>query len=325
MPAATGAYRKALEQARARSYALRVESLRRIDRALQDHIDSLAAAIKALPPGDGARKAAALASRLVAVHAEERLALAIEAAVAQGRSASFDDVLAIQRQATDEVAAQAGVPGSLLGQVRAPGLTMAGVWESLGTGAATWRSLTRSYVKAAVADAQYVTTRALVDGVSADELARRLRPYLQGSEPFRKAFGPGPLTDKMLADPHFTKAAGQLRYNADRIAHSEIHNARGEAELQAFAEDPFVKAVRWQLSPNRGAQRKRDACDGLAKTDFFGMGKGVYPVAQVPTFPHPFCRCERVPVWRGVKDMHAPKPNPPRLHQPDIQGTGCGH
>lgn len=323
MPA-KDAYRKAVEQSRAAEFKLRLASLRRLDQALLVYANKLTAKLKALPKGtDPTRRHLLLEAATNVRVARDELIATMERAVAEGRQASFDEILDIQQNATRRVMENEGVDPSLLTTIQIPNLTMAGVWESLGKGSATWRTLLRGHVVDAVADAQMVVTQALIEGMSPDDLSRRLRPYVLGSEPFQKAFaGAGEITDKMLRNPQFTKAANKLRYNADRIAFSELHNARGEAELQAFAQDPFVHAVRWQLSPNRGKLRKKDACDGLAKTDFFGMGKGVYPVAQVPIFPHPFCRCERVPISRGIKDMKKPKPNPPRKHV-DVDGTGC--
>ncbi len=55
-----------------------------------------------------------------------------------------------------------------------------------------------------------------------------------------------------------------MRYNAERIAFSEIANTRREAEVQAGLRDPAIKAYRWLLSPDRGSQVEPDECDALA-------------------------------------------------------------
>ncbi len=323
------AYRKATERARAHEHELRLESLKRLDASLLKYANDLTRMINALEPGAGSasRRLAAAKSLEIALRMREQLNRGMEFAVASGRNMAFADILKIQNEATLSIASAEGISHKLLGAVTAPSLTMAGVWESLGTGAATWRTLLRGYGNEAVADAQRIVTTALIEGMAPGELAKRLRPYVLGAESFRDAFKGAnkEITNKMLNDPSFSGAARRLRFNADRIAFSEIHNARAEAEIQAFAADPFVKAVRWQLSPNRGTQRKRDACDGLSKTDFFGLGAGVYPVSKVPISPHPFCRCERVPVPRGIEEMHLPKPNPPRKKVKTVIGTGCSH
>lgn len=320
-------YRRAQLRARAREHALRLDALRNLDLALARYAGRLAAQLRSLRVGDtNALRARAIGAALNLIDQERaQLLTAMTEAVSNGRATTFADVNAIQQHATRQIARAAGIEAAVLGAIQAPTLTTAGVWESLGGGARHWKTLLRGYVDGASAHASRIVTDALTQGMSPDELARRLRPYVDGSQPWQVAFrGAGEITDRMLRDARHTQAAGKLRYNADRIAFSEIHNARGEAELQAFAADPFVKAVRWTLSPNRGKLRRADACDGLAKTDWYGMGPGIFPVTQVPTFPHPFCRCERVPVPRPTKEMREPKPNPPR-RVTEVKGTGCDH
>lgn len=324
---ASDAYRRALLAARERDYALRVAALRRIDRALDEYTRRLRQQLRALPRGTDAttRRLALQRALEIASQEQRQLAVLLERAVEDGRRTAFEDVLAMHREATMTVARAHDVPGHLLGAVTTPRVTMAGAWESLDRGAATWRTLLRTHVANAVADTQQLVTTALVTGMSPDELATRLRPYVLGAESFQQAFrDTGVVSDATLAASPLRGAASRLRFNADRIAFSEVHNARAEAEVQAFAADPFVKAVRWQLSPNRGKGRRPDACDALAKTDYFGLGAGVYPVTQVPVSPHPFCRCERVPVSRPSHEMNQPKPNPPRRQDPVVLGTGCG-
>lgn len=322
----SGAYRAALEAARAKTFSLRLDALKELDRALLDYANQLEAGLVKIPFGENAELQQLAVKRSIVVirQAEQSLMKTMETAIAENRDVAFDEILKVQQQASIAVAADT-VPMAAMGAVLQPNLSMAGVWESLGSGTKTWRTLLRSYGAAAASDAQRVVTYALLSGMAPDELSKRLRPYVLGAETFREAFkgADKEITDKMLRDPHYSGASRVLRYNADRIAFSEIQNARAEAEIQAFATDPFVKAVRWQLSPNRGTQRKRDACDGLAQTDFFGLGRGIYPVTQVPIHPHPFCRCERVPITRPISEMHTPKPNPPKRKEVIVLGTGC--
>lgn len=317
-------YRQAQLAARAAENQLRLRALGNLDKALMSYVDGLTSALVKLPKTELARATAL--RRSVAITGSLRAGLRdqMERAVATGRAAAFDEVLRLQQQATLALGASEGIPGRFLGSIIVPKVTMAGVWESLGTGSATWKTLLRGYTEDAVADAQAVVTQALISGMSPDELSRRLRPYVTGSESFQEAFrATGVIDDALLRASPIKGAARRLRFNADRIAFSEIHNARSEAELQAFAADPFVKAVRWTLSPNRGTLRRRDACDGLARTNWYGMGPGIFPISKVPPPPHPFDRCERVPVTRGRKDAHLPKPNPPRQVVSAVLGTGC--
>ena len=312
----TSPYVDAQFAARAAEHALSVEAARGIDAALQTYAQNLTRALRQLPnsPATAMQRAAMQRSLVIVQMQHKQLLAELTRAVQTGRDVAFGKILDIHNAATVKIAETEGIAGHLLGAVVAPNLTMAGVWESLGTGAKTWKTLLTGYVGDAAIDASKIISTALLEGMSPDELARRLRPYVTGAESFQDAFkSAGTITDKLLNDPLRTGAARRLRYNADRIAFSEVHNARGEAELQAFAADPWVKAVRWTLSPNRGTQITPDACDVLARTNYYGLGPGVYPLSSVPVSPHPFDRCEREPVARGSKEMHHPKPNPRRL------------
>lgn len=286
-------YRQAQLDARARQNALTAESLQRIDVALAAFASELSATLVGL--GDTSTdllRRAAVTKALVILQGtlQPRLTYLLAGAVTGQRAAAFSDILELQNQASLAVAAAHEIPNNLLGGITAPAVTMAGAWESLGTGAATWKTLLARYAGDAVKDVQQIVTTALLSGMGPDELAKRLRPYVQGAEPFQQAFAnTGEIKDKLLNNPAFKRSAALLRYNADRIAFSETQNARGEAETQAFAADPFIAAVKWTLSPNRGTQRWPDACNGLAETDFYGLGAGVYPVDKVPFSPHPFC------------------------------------
>lgn len=321
-------YRQAQLDARARQNALTQESLARIDRALAAFASELSASIIGLgdtPTDILRRQAVAKATAIIDGTLKPRLAFLLGQAVTANRAVAFGDILQLQNNATLAVAAAHDIPNALLGGVTAPSVSMAGAWESLGKGAATWKSLLFKYAGDASADVQQIVTTALLSGMGADELAKRLRPYVKGAEPFQRAFAAtGEVKDKLLANPAFRRSAQMLRYNADRIAFSETQNARAEAETQAFAADPFVGAVRWTLSPFRGTQRQPDACDGLAETDFYGLGEGIYPVDKVPFSPHPYCRCERVPVTRGLDDVGKPKPSPPINPHVAVRGVGCG-
>ena len=130
-----------------------------------------------------------------------------------------------------------------------------------------------------------------------------------GAEPFHKAFGPLKEIDLRNIRPTgpLRGAARRMNFNARRIAFSELHNARQEAELTAFAFDPLVYAIRWTLSTYRGPTAVPDECDALAQTDFYGLGPGIFPMDRVPFPPHPFDKCERVPLVLNRKDLKAGK------------------
>jgi hypothetical protein len=265
-------------------------------------------------PGGSQRYLAVDASRRIVRGAYADLGRVLEDAVAGSRAAAFKEIYEIWSQATFQTAQLQGIPLALVGAVTIPPITLVGAYEALGGAAATWRTLIRGHVATAAMDADTLVSRALLEGMDPGKLSRALRPYVQGAEPFYQAAvraGLDPSFDfRRLQDPSLREAARRLGYNADRIAFSETHNARAEAELQHFALDPLVEAILWELSPNRGKAPIPCICDALASNDWYGLGKGVYPLHSVPHPPHPFDRCERSPVVRDYSRINEPKPNP---------------
>lgn len=318
---APGAYRDAQVQARLLNGRLTREAAQRVAAALERYaarIEALVASLQGVSPE--ARLAALTRSQHLFLGAAAQLRAELDSTIASTRQLAFSQTLAIQHAATVAAAEAHGVPHALLGAVRAPAVTLLGAFEALGSAASLWQTLVRGYIADAVSETEAIVRQALLAGSSADELARALRPYVAGSEEFHQAFGA--LAAKGIdlrvlrpTSPALRNAAKELRYNAARIAYSELHNARAEAEVQAFAVDPLVTAVGWRLSPFRGTQDGPDVCDVLARANLYGLGAGVYPVTRVPVPPHPWDRCERVPVVdvrRALaKGAVAPKPNPP--------------
>jgi len=107
--------------------------------------------------------------------------------------------------------------------------------------------------------------------------------------------------DQMLADPTIPKvdvarrAATLAGYRVRRVARSEINNAFVERQLSRLAARG-VRYVRWITTSGRPCQ----ICVGIATTDAFGLGAGVFPIDAVPEPPHPYCQCARVAV-RAVR------------------------
>lgn len=292
--------------------SLSAQAVRDIDRAMQAYAEELGARIRSLPFGSPVAQARALeASRQIVLRASDNLRLSLESVVGNNRRLSFEHVQEIWVNASMEAAQTLGVPDALMGAVRAPPVLMMGAFENVG-GARNWKTLIQSYLKNAVDDANNVVRLALLQGVGPETLAKRLRPYVQGSESLEEAFGDlEGLNISQITDPRLRNAARKMNHNAKRIAFSEIHNARGEAEIQLYAADPMVDAVYWRLSPFRGSGGP-DVCDALAYSDTYGLGAGVYPVTKVPLPPHPWDRCERVPRVRPKRKFGDPKPNPRR-------------
>lgn len=318
-------YRAALLAARKRFGAIEVANAQRLQTAIEEYADRLGAQLRTLPAG-GDVGAALAATELVNRRAATQLTQRITSAIAKDRDVTFHDLQAIWRDTGERVAKLHGVPLAALGAVRAPPVTMLGLLEQRG-GAITWRTLVQGHTGAAASEAQAIIRQAIHVGMDPEQLARRLRAYVTGSEPLAHLFTkvPGPHGTVLKLDlrkvpPELRGAAGRMVYNSRRIAYSELANARHEANLQHFTADPLIIGVKWETAPDRGATRLPDQCDVLRDTNYFGMGPGVYPLSHVPPLPHPFDRCVLAPVTRSVDEAAQPKPSP-QLQVPAMQGT----
>jgi len=321
-------YRAGLFRARQRFGALEIANARAILTAITEYADTLADRLKSLPAGSDVQLATA-ATELVNRRAAQRLTDRIIAAIAEDRAISFADTLGIWRATSERVFHLQRIPGAALGVVRAPPVTLLGAFEEI-NGARAWRTVLQGHIGGGAQEAQGIIRQGLQLGMDSETLARRLRAYVVGSEPFEKLFTkvPGPAGTILSLDlrtvPRAVQGQAKLMvYNSRRLAYSELANARHEANLQHFAADPLIYAVRWLTSPDRGTARLPDQCDVLRDSDFYGMGRGLYPLTGVPPLPHPFDRCLQEPVVRSVQDADEPKPDPPLIIAPNA-GTTAG-
>lgn len=77
------------------------------------------------------------------------------------------------------------------------------------------------------------------------------------------------------------------RYNAERIARTEMARAYGDATFTDALYNDEVIAVKFTLSDRHP---ETDICDLHCGADLYGMGAGVYPKEQAPAYPfHPHC------------------------------------
>lgn len=79
------------------------------------------------------------------------------------------------------------------------------------------------------------------------------------------------------------KVPGGVSYAAKRLARTEINNAFHAQSIQDALDMPWVTQMRWNLSKVH-ANDPKDPCEDYART-------GLFPVEQVPSKPHPHCRC----------------------------------
>ena len=85
----------------------------------------------------------------------------------------------------------------------------------------------------------------------------------------------------------------KVDYNATRLARTAINHAYWQTGINAAKENPFCKAMHWELSDahyeRQVAHWGEDECDVYARHDE-GLGRGNFPIGKVPR-PHPNCLC----------------------------------
>jgi hypothetical protein len=89
----------------------------------------------------------------------------------------------------------------------------------------------------------------------------------------------------------------KARYNAERLARTEIARAHSTAFDYRASKNPRVIAVKYTLSTRHMIF---DICDLHTKADLYGMGPGVYPLKLKPPHPfHPHCMCIPSMIFKG--------------------------
>jgi hypothetical protein len=110
-----------------------------------------------------------------------------------------------------------------------------------------------------------IINEALLTGRSATEIARMVRSYINPRTP------------------------GGLSYAAMRLGRTELNNAFHETSRRLAIDDPFVQAVKWNLS---GSHPRPDICNDYAsRVTWSGGNPGEYKPSEVPNKPHPQCLC----------------------------------
>jgi hypothetical protein len=90
------------------------------------------------------------------------------------------------------------------------------------------------------------------------------------------------------------------RYNAERIARTEMARSYGDAAFSDAIYNDDVIGIKFMLSSGHSIS---DICDLHCGADMFGMGPGVYPKEYAPEYPfHPNCLCACVKIFQGEVD-----------------------
>lgn len=109
------------------------------------------------------------------------------------------------------------------------------------------------------------------------------------------------LTAKGLERAIRTAIAEKTRYNAERIARTEMARAYGTGVFTKAAEDVDVIGIKSSLSSRHP---ETDICDFHAHANLYGMGPGVFPKGKAPPYPyHPHCLCVLSEVYEGEAEV----------------------
>lgn len=310
-----GAYREALLRSRTILASRRDEIALTIRRDLEEYVAFLFRELEREGISRATRQSLEAAAG-INERAAQNLLNALINDTEGARAGIFEQTLDVWESSGLQAARSAGVADATLASLRAPPVTLLSAFESVGA-AENWRTLLRGHVANAATEANAIVRRGMLEGVDRDELARRMRRYVVGSERFEDAFTKVPTATgevekidlrRLTADER--EAARQMEFNALRIASSELRNASHEAQIQHMIRDPLIIGVKWELSP---AHSDADSCDILAAADHYGMGPGVYPVDAVPSPPHPLDACSNRSIARPSEQMDRPKPRPDQL------------
>lgn len=114
------------------------------------------------------------------------------------------------------------------------------------------------------------------DGRSAVEFSRAVEQYLVEPGPkWTTAIKPA-VTDR-----------GSVKYNALRLARTEINQAYHRSQNLAAMNNPTIRGLKWNLSRSHP---KKDICDTWATQDIHGLGSGIYRPGETPK-DHPNGMC----------------------------------
>lgn len=305
-------YRAALLAARARLGTLDTQIARLILLEVYAWADQLTRWLLDRP--EDPNKTSVAASREVIYRTAVEMNGKIRKAILTRQDLAFTQTLELWEHAGRRIAERKDLPETA-GILR-PNLTLLATNRP---GATTWRTLLQGHVTNAAGEADAIVRRAILEGVSPNDLARNLQRYVKGAESFQAAFrrletqtGEAWKIDLRQIPQRERGQAQQMRTNAERIAVTELHAARSDAEVLHFLHDPLIVAIKWTLAPDRGSQVLPDICDCLAELDLYDLGPGVHPLHRVPPLPHPRDRCERNPVERPASQAGEPKPLPGR-------------
>ncbi|WP_298042549.1 hypothetical protein [uncultured Clostridium sp.] len=141
-----------------------------------------------------------------------------------------------------------------------------------------------AYSNGTMKDIQYVLTKGMAEQKSYLEIIKDLEKYVNPSAKKDWNFG--------QVYPNLKNKT--VDYNAQRLLRTSMNHMFYSQNVSNAKNNPFIEAMHWELSPEHGARQVdrfgEDECDDYASNDYYNLGQGNFPPAEVPV-PHPNCLC----------------------------------
>ena len=139
---------------------------------------------------------------------------------------------------------------------------------------------------------QKLVARGIKDGKSINDIARSIENYIDPTSQLGKRYtrGNGVNYKAVPLDRRLPKAA--IRYNAVRIARSEVMQTYQQSTGEFYDGQPFNRGFRWVLS---NSHRGKDICD-------INAARTYKTYADIPK-RHPQCMCDIQPIPISLDDL----------------------
>jgi len=131
----------------------------------------------------------------------------------------------------------------------------------------------------------------VASGRSVNDVARSIQHYIDPSSQAGRRFTRGNGINYTAIQKGKRLPKGSIRYNAVRIARSEIMRTYDLASNAFYKDKPYARGWTWNLS---NTHRGYDGCDILSQNS---------PHDKLPARPHPQCTCDPRPVVITVADL----------------------
>lgn len=120
----------------------------------------------------------------------------------------------------------------------------------------------------------------MATGRNTAEVGKAIEAYIENNKS---------VLSTMMEGAELKNVPKNIHFLATRLASTEMVSAYGLASDGAALRSPGTIGMKYQLS---NAHPCYDICDVICDADDYGLGRGCYPLEQLPQYPfHPFCLC----------------------------------